>query len=92
MKFIKLKYSIELLATVPKPQLGLGDFIFDWIGYADDVVLAFASIESLKNVLNLFNETFQRFHLTINVSKTKSMILNHHGENYPIITITSLKL
>ena len=51
VKFIKLQYRIESLATVPKLQLGLGnygDFIFDWIGYADDVVLAFASIESLK--------------------------------------------
>ena len=92
VKFIKLKYSIDSRATVPKPQLGLGnygDFIFDWIGYADDVVLAFASIESLKNGLNILNETFRRFHLTINCSKTKSMILNHHGENYPE-TIASL--
>ena len=92
VKFIKLKYSIESLATVLKPQLGLGnygDFIFDWIGYADDIVLAFANIESLTNGLNLLNETFRRFHLTINYSKTKSMILNHHRENYPD-TITSL--
>ena len=46
VKFIKLKYSIDSRVTVPKPQLGLGnysDFIFDWVGYADGVVLAFAS-------------------------------------------------
>ena len=92
VKFIKLKYSIESCATMPKSLVGLGNYgdcIFDWIGYADDVVLAFADNESLAKGLNLLNETFRRFHLTINCSKTKTMILNHHAENYPE-TITSL--
>ena len=92
VKFIKLKYSIDSCATIPKSLVGLGNYgdcTFDWFGYADDVVLAFADNESLANGLKLLNETFSRFLLTINCSKTKTMILNHHEENYPE-SITSL--
>ena len=83
VKFMKLKYSIYSSATIPKSLIGLGNYgdcIFD-------VVLAFAADESLTKGLNLLNETFKRFHLTINCSKTKTMILNHREDPD---TITSL--
>jgi len=60
----------------------------DWSGYADDLELYFEDISSLQKGLNLLNETFIRFHLQINISKTKTMIINYRylnpeEETYP---------
>ena len=57
----------------------------NWIGYANDIVLMFDSIKKLQNAINILNQTLRRFSLTINVSKTKSMIVNYqlNDEQYP---------
>ena len=60
----------------------------DWIGYADDLVLVFEDTDNLQKGLGTLNETFKRYHLTINVTKTKTMIFNYHyinddGTTYP---------
>ena len=54
----------------------------DWIGYADDLVLVFEDTDNLQKGLNTLNETFKRYHLTINVTKMKTMIFNYHYINY----------
>ena len=76
IKFLNLRYCIPHFASKNSRTL-IGYHRIDWIGYADDLVLAFEDKESLQNALNLLDETFLRFSLAINVSKTKSMIINH---------------
>ena len=68
-----------------KDRILLGYHTIDWIGYADDLLIAFEDRKSLQNALDILNQTFSRFSLTINVSKTKSMIINHQVESqeYP---------
>ena len=49
------------------------------------MILAFTSKSSLQNALTELNETFSRFGLKINTSKTKTMVLNqqHTDKTYP---------
>ena len=54
----------------------------DWCGYADDLLLVFDDLESLRKGIKLLDETFSSWRLRINTSKTKTMILNCEGE-YP---------
>lgn len=93
IRFIKLKYAIPQGASTKEPQIQLGmygDHIIDWLGYADDLALFFMDRESLQQGLKLLDETFKRFHLAINVSKTKTMIMNFDEDgDYPT-TISSL--
>ena len=49
----------------------------DWVGYADDIVLNFQDTKNMQLAINLSSATFKRYHLEINISKTKSIILNH---------------
>ena len=49
----------------------------DWIGYADDIALCLDSKPLLQKAVNELSETFKRFGLNINVSKTKTMIINN---------------
>ena len=65
-----------------------GHFSIDWIGYADDIVLIFEDVGSLQRGLILLDKILTRFQLSINVSKTKTMIFSHEGE-YPA-SISSL--
>ena len=94
IKFPKLKYLIPAKASTAQKDANLvlgqyGQISVDWIGYADDLVLIFDDIESLQRGLTLLDETFTRYQLSINVSKTKTMIFGHEGE-YPT-SIASLK-
>ena len=59
IKFTKVRYSIPGAAVLPRRHgLGkYGTFDFDWIGYADDLVLAFDDIENLRKALELLNTT-----------------------------------
>ena len=93
IKFTKLKYLIPSKASINNNNTNLtlgkyGQLVVDWIGYADDLVLIFDDVESLQQGLNLLDDIFTRFQLSINVSKTKTMIFGHEGE-YPT-TIASL--
>ena len=86
VNFMKLKYEIPSAAFVSDSPLGeYGNSILNWIGYADDLVLAFESIENLNRGLKILNDVFKRFGLTMNVSKTKTMIFNYIGtsDEYP---------
>ena len=85
IKFTRLQYKIPSLATLPN-EFGLGKcgyFDFSWIGYADDLVLAFDDLSSLGKGLELLNATLKRFGMKLNASKTKTMIFNHGGDSYP---------
>ena len=84
ISFLKLKHLIPSLATRSKKDLS-GSYLIDWIGYADDLILTFTTKSSLQIALTELNDTFSRFGLKINSSKTKTMILNqqHVSTRYP---------
>ena len=46
------------------------------LSYADDIVVISKSIAELQNMLNIFNDEFNRFGITISTSKTKTMSFN----------------
>ena len=75
ISFLKLKHLIPRIASKSERDLS-GSYVIDWIGYADDLILAFTSKSSLQNALTELNDTFLRFGLKINTSKTKTMVLN----------------
>ena len=79
IKFAKLKYLLPAQAnTTHNETLGkYGQFSMDWIGYADDIVLIFDDDGSLQRGLILLDKILTRFQLSINVSKTKTMIFSH---------------
>ena len=93
IRFLKLNYRIPSFST-KKNKTNSGNFDLDWIGYADDLELAFMDINNLQRGLDVLDEVFRRFNLTINVPKTKTMIFNYQYINddpssYPV-TITKL--
>ena len=62
----------------------MGENDVNWSGYADDLALIFSDKDNLQNGLNILDETLRRFHLTINETKTKTMILNYQHINQDI--------
>ena len=88
--FHKVKYRIPLSAARRNSET-VGYQQIDWIGYADDLILVFDSKKDLQQALTILDTLFVKFGLAINVSKTKTMILNHQNANnqYPE-TICSL--
>ena len=56
-----------------------GEYTIDW--NADDLELYFEDVMNLKKGLILLNDTFTRYHLQINISKTKTMIANYRYLN-----------
>ena len=71
-----LKYRIpESASHIDRERVGYHHI--DWIGYADDLILTFESKQDLQRALSILNETFDSFSLSINTTKTKTMILNH---------------
>ena len=91
IKFLQLKYNIPKTAS-STGKTAIGNFTLDWSGYADDLLLAFENEESLCRGVAILDETFKRYRLTINTSKTKTMILNQQYEDreYPA-SISSLR-
>ena len=86
IRFVKTIYSIPGIATLPKNEFDLGNYgesEFNWIGYADDLVLAFDDMLSLEMGLKLLNCTLKEYGMNLNIGKTKTMIFNFQGENYP---------
>ena len=85
ISFLKLKHlKHPRLASKSERDLA-GSYVTDWIGYADDLIHAFTIKSSLQNALTELNDTFSRFGLKINTSKTKTMVLNQHyiDNSYP---------
>ena len=62
----------------------VGEHDVNWSGYADDLARIFSDKDNLQNGLNILDLTFRRFHLTINETKTKTMILNYQHINLGI--------
>lgn len=91
IKFLRLKYNIPELAS-RTGKSAIGNFIVDWCGYADDLLLVFDNEDSLRRGVKLLDDVFRRYRLNINISKTKTMILNQQYEEkqYPT-TISSLR-
>ena len=84
IKFLQLKYRVRSTATHREDradQTYRGDQNVDWSGYADDLELFFEDSDNLQKGLDLLDVTFCRYHLTINVSKTKTMIINYKYTN-----------
>ena len=57
--FMKLKYRIPSIATTREERRNISDFgshNVDWIGYADDLVLAFEDADNLQKGLDTSNE------------------------------------
>ena len=73
--FPKLLYKIPAHASIGK-RTRIGFNQIDWTGYADDLVLAFDNKRNLQKALNEMIETFERFSLKLNASKTKTMIFH----------------
>ena len=84
IKFLELKYRIPQLAS-SSGKTAVGSLSLDWCGYADDLLLVFNDLESLQNGIKTLDETFHNYRLKINISKTKTMILNQDlcGCDYP---------
>ena len=84
VSFFKLKYKIPSTAS-QNGRIAVGYHVIDWIGYADDLALCFAKKSDLQLAINELHSTFKRFRLSINISKTKTMILNqqHCNTEYP---------
>ena len=68
-----------------------GTATYEWLGYADDLVLPTSSIDHLQSAADILNELLSTFGLVISIDKTKTMILNYQGDEYPesIITINN---
>ena len=84
IKFLKCKFNIPETASSTGNQ-AIGEFQIDWCGYADDLLLVFEDVNSLRRGVKLLDKIFERYRLKINVAKTKTMILNqqYESEEYP---------
>ena len=49
----------------------------DWFGYADDKTLIFEDHENLEKETILLNNIFEKYHLKLNLTKTKTIMLNY---------------
>jgi hypothetical protein len=80
VQFLKLSFRVISTATNREERSAKtyrGNHTVDWSGYADDLELFFDDQKNLEKGLELLNETFERYNLAINVSKTKTMIFNY---------------
>ena len=91
IKFLNLQYKIPASASNSNITTA-GDMKIDWSGYADDLMIFFNDKNSLESGVNKLDIIFKQYGLSINCTKTKTMILNQHYSNdeYPI-TIASLR-
>ena len=95
VKFLNLKYSIPCSASKTN-RTTVGHHEMNWIGYADDLVLFFENISDMQKATDILCETFGRYGLEINKSKTNTMIFNNHliSQHYPgtIISIENTQI
>ena len=95
VKFLNLKYKIPWSASKTN-RTTVGHHEMSWIGYADDLVLFFETASDMQKAADILQETFGRFGLEINKSKTNTMILNNHlvSQHYPetIISIENTQI
>ena len=68
--------------------------ILIWLGYADDLVLFAYDAKTLQKMMDILDETFSAYGLSINQTKTETLVLNWQlGKNknldeYPKSVIT----
>ena len=87
IKFPTLRYRVPSTATTREERYqrtDVGEQDVNWSGYADDLALIFSDKDNHQDGLNIHDETFRRFHFTINETKTKTMILNYQHINLDI--------
>ena len=96
IQFLKLKYRIRATACTREERMRgyQGQHDADWSGYADDLELFFEKLDDLQRGLEILHDIFQKFGLTVNIKKTKTMIFNHDNEDYPnsIVTLQNQKI
>ena len=95
INFLQLKHKIPQSASQSnKATLGVQQI--DWIGYADDITLAFDDVKNLRLGAYQLHTVLHKYKLEINMKKTKTMILNQQytDDAYPenIITINKYKI
>ena len=91
VNFLKLKFRIRTTATTREERMCgyYGEHNADWSGYADDLELFFEKLEDLQEGIKILHSVFQRFGLTVNIKKTKTMIFNfdyakeYNNQTYP---------
>ena len=72
-----------------------GKSLLEWCGYADDLVLFINSQPDLQSATETLESLFSKFGLSINTTKTETMIINFREEaDYPesIITLRGIPL
>ena len=76
----------------PAPYRGLMNYT--WLGYADDLALMAETIELVQKAADVLHDLLQRFGLVISIDKTKTMIFNFKGNEYPdsIVTIGNVAI
>ena len=52
----------------------MGILTLDWCGYADDLLLVFDDIESLRQGIEILDETFRSYRLSINSSTINTIM------------------
>ena len=60
-----------------------GSANYIWLGYADDLALTAVSKDHLQTAANVLCDLLQNFGLVISIDKTKTMIFNFKGRDYP---------
>ena len=66
--------------------------VYDWVGYADDLMLTFDDKDSLQQGIILLDGIFTEYRLKINTKKTRTMLFNHqYSEQEYTTSISSLR-
>lgn len=92
-KAITREERVRMRTNVIRPW---GNAILPWCGYADDLVLFLQSKNGIQAASNLLDRTFSKFGLSINRSKTETMVVNQsdpdsYDESIISLTGTALK-
>ena len=70
IKFMKSKYTVPKFVFQSNVLFDeYGEQTLDWVGYADDLLLAFSEQAELRKGLIILNNVFKRFGLKLNVGK-----------------------
>jgi len=91
VKFFNHKFRFNSRCVTKEERLNMrnqniktwGTSLLPWCGYADDLILFLLDTKGLQRATELLDEVFTNFGLSINVSKTESMIMNQSSDEYP---------
>ena len=102
IKFFEHKFRINGKTISREERLNLrhlnqklnGTSIIPWCGYADDLILFMLDQIGLQRATEILDEVFTKFGVSINISKTETMIISHKyalSDDYPSSIITELR-